>query len=239
MRRARPALRKRLNELRPEEPGRRSAGLGSIVRGGGGRNPGRDARPFHAYVFDVTPIPRFAFRDASASAGATAADSAEALCRDWYEAHGGAVYNYYRFHLPQLDVAEDLTAETFLRVVRAAARFDPAKGSARAWILTVARNVLADWRRRARLRQYVPIGALHDLVFEAPSPEERLLREEEVGRLMDGIATLSPADRELIGLRYGSELDTAEMAGILGVSEGSVRTRLWRALGRLREELTR
>jgi RNA polymerase sigma factor (sigma-70 family) len=103
---------------------------------------------------------------------------------------------------------------------------------------SIARNVLADGRRRARIRQYVPIGTLQDLVLDAPSPEERLLREEEVGRLMDGIAALPAADRELIGLRYGSDLDTAEMATILGASEGSVRTRLWRALRRLRESLT-
>ena len=51
------------------------------------------------------------------------------------------------------------------------------------------------------------------------------------------MATLAAADRELIGLRYGSELDTAEVAGLLGISEGSVRTRLWRALGRLRDVL--
>jgi RNA polymerase sigma-70 factor (ECF subfamily) len=184
----------------------------------------------------VTPL--FTSSGSRAGAEAQAAGNAEALCHDWYEAHGRAVYNYYRFHVPQPDVAEDLTAETFLRVVRAADRFDSEKGSVRGWILAVARNVLADWRRRARLRQYVPLGTLHDLAVEAPSPEERLLREEEVGRLMDGIATLSPADRELIGLRYGSELDIAEMAVILRVGEGAVRTRLWRALGRLRDELT-
>ena len=74
----------------------------------------------------------------------------------------------------------------------------------------------------------------HDLIHEAPSPEERLLREEEVGRLLDAVATLGDADRELIGLRYGSSLDTAEVAQMLGISEGSVRTRLWRALGKLR-----
>ena len=51
------------------------------------------------------------------------------------------------------------------------------------------------------------------------------------------MATLPEADRELIGLRYGSGLDTAEVAGLLGTSEGSVRTRLWRALGRLRGAL--
>ena len=163
----------------------------------------------------------------------------EALCREWYQAYGVAVYNYFRFHVPLPDVAEDLTAETFLKVVRAIDRFDPLKGTPKAWILTVARNVLTDWRRRARLRQYVTLGTMHDLAYEAPSPEERMLREEEVGRLLDAVATLAEADRELIGLRYGSGLDTAEVAQLLGISEGSVRTRLWRVLGRLRGAMAR
>ena len=124
-------------------------------------------------------------------------------------------------------------------MVRAVGRFDPERGTAKAWILTVARNVLGDWRRRARLRQYVSLGSMHDLVYDAPSPEERLMKEEEVGRLLDAVATLAGADRELIGLRYGSGLDTAEMAQILGISEGNVRTRLWRVLGRLRKALRR
>jgi RNA polymerase sigma-70 factor (ECF subfamily) len=156
------------------------------------------------------------------------------LCNQWFEAHGTAVYNYFRFHLPFTDVAEDLTAETFLKVVLAAERFDAGQGSPRAWILTVARNVLGDWRRRARLRQYVALGTMHDLVYDAPSPEERLLKEEEVGRVLDAVATLGPADRELISLRYGSGLEIAEMSQILGVGVGTVRTRLWRALDRLR-----
>jgi RNA polymerase sigma-70 factor (ECF subfamily) len=182
----------------------------------------------------VSPTP-----DSPATTTPAPSTPAEALCREWYEAHGTAVYNYFRFHLPLADVAEDLTAETFLKVVRAADRFDPLRGSAKAWILTVARNVLADWRRRARLRQYVTLGTMHDLAYEAPTPEERLLREEEVGRLLDAVATLADADRELIGLRYGSGLDTAEMGQILGISQGSVRTRLWRVLGRLRGAMAR
>ena len=48
---------------------------------------------------------------------------------------------------------------------------------------------------------------------------------------------LAPRDQELIGLRYGSGLDTAETAAVLGVREAVVRTRLWRALGRLRREI--
>jgi RNA polymerase sigma-70 factor, ECF subfamily len=184
-------------------------------------------------------LPLVSAPDLPAPSGSAPARAAEALCREWYEAYGAAVYNYFRFHVPLPDVAEDLTAETFLKVIRAAGRFDPERGRAKAWILTVARNVLGDWRRRARLRQYVALGTMHDLIYEAPSPEERLLREEEVGRLLDAVATLGDADRELIGLRYGSGLDTAEVAQILGISEGSVRTRLWRVLGKLRGVLGR
>jgi RNA polymerase sigma factor (sigma-70 family) len=76
---------------------------------------------------------------------------------------------------------------------------------------------------------------MYDLRCDAPSPEERLLWQEEVGRLLAAVATLGAADREVIGLRYGSGLDTAEAAAVLGVSQAVVRSRLWRALGRLRQ----
>ena len=162
---------------------------------------------------------------------------AEATCRQWYEAHGQAVYSYLRFHLPAADQAEDLTADVFLRAVRAADRFDPARGSARPWLLRIARNALHDHLRRERRRRQVPIGDLADLRSEAPSPEERLLWEEEVARLLAAVADLGSADRELISLRYGSGLSTAELAELLGVREATARTRLWRALGRLRRVL--
>ena len=172
-----------------------------------------------------------------ASAVSASTQEAQPLCKQWFEAYGTAVYNYFRFHVPLPDVAEDLTAETFLKVVRAEKRFDTCQGTPRAWILAVARNVLGDWRRRARLRQYISLGSMRDLVHDAPSPEERLLKEEEVGRVLDAVAALGGADRELISLRYGSGLEIAEMAEILGLGPGTVRTRLWRALGRLRKVL--
>ena len=171
------------------------------------------------------------------SARTVPAGEAERLCQEWFEAYGAAVYGYFRFHVSLPEAAEDLTAETFLKVVRFADRFDRAKGHPNAWIFTIARNVLRDWRRRARLRRHVPVGGMYDLVQDAPSPEERLLREEEVGRLLDAVSALGPADRNLIGLRYGSGLEHEDIARTLGVSVGTVRTRLWRALGRLRRLL--
>lgn len=157
--------------------------------------------------------------------------------QEWYEAHAEAVYNYIRFHLPSPDAAEDVTADTFLHAFRAAHRFDPRRGSARTWLLAIARNALRDHLRRARVRRYVPLAGFRDLAAEAPSPEERVLWEDQVARLLDAVARLSPADRELIGLRYGSDLGAEAIGELLGLSPQVVRTRLWRALKRLRAEL--
>ena len=165
----------------------------------------------------------------------TPSPAMQALCQAWYEDHGRAVYSYFRFHLPSPDIAEDLTADTFLKAFHSAARYDPAKGQVRPWIIRIAQNTLRDHLRKQRLRQFVPLGALRDLESDAPSPEERLLWEEQVGRLLASIAELGPKDRELISLRFGSGLDNAEVAEILGIREAAVRTRLWRALERLRE----
>ena len=81
------------------------------------------------------------------------------------------------------------------------------------------------------------MGHLRDLVADAPSPEERLLWEEQVTQLLEAVAQLPDRDRELIGLRYGSEMDTAEIGRVLDLKEPAVRTRLWRALKRLRSVL--
>jgi RNA polymerase sigma-70 factor (ECF subfamily) len=158
-------------------------------------------------------------------------------CRAWYQDHGEAVYNYVRFQVPEPDAAEDIVADTFLRALRACGRFDAARGGARGWLLAIARNLVHDHRRRARVRRYIPLGTMTDLAFNAPSPEERLLREEEVGRLLDALGTLAEADRELISLCYSSGLDGWQVAEMLGISEANVRTRLWRALKRLKAAL--
>ena len=164
-------------------------------------------------------------------------DLREELCRTWYEEHGRAIYSYLRFQLGSADEADDLTADVFLRAVRFAERFDPIRGTARSWLFRIAQNLLRDHGRRERRQRQVPLSFFRDLHADAPSPEERVLWQEEVGRLLAALAELPASDRELVSLRYGSGLSTAEAAEVLGVREPAVRTRLWRALGRLRMAL--
>jgi RNA polymerase sigma factor (sigma-70 family) len=155
-------------------------------------------------------------------------------CAELYAAHGRSIYQFVRLHTESADAAEDLTAETFLRAVRAYRQFDPARGSARTWLFAIARNAVRDYRRQVQSRRVVRLGALRDLVCELPSPEERLLYEEECGRLLEALNRIDDADRELISLRYSSELSPDEIGQLLSISGAAVRTRLWRALARLR-----
>jgi RNA polymerase sigma-70 factor (ECF subfamily) len=161
----------------------------------------------------------------------------EALCRKWYESYGRSLYGYLRFHLASADLAEDLTAEVFLRALRHIGNFDAALGTPKAWLFRIAQNVLRDYQRQARRRAMLPLASFRDLVYEGPSPEERLLWEEDVARLLSAVAELSPKDREIIGLCYGSELSVAEAGEVLGLAGSAARTRLWRALRRLRQTL--
>lgn len=173
---------------------------------------------------------------ASGSASLTSGRSEE-LCRAWYEAYGPQIYRYLRFHLPTADLAEEVTSETFYKAVRAAEKFDPEKGDARIWLFRIARNALRDHQRRDRLRRHLSIGHMRDLEADAPSPEERLLWEERVAELLEAVEQLPRGDRELIGLRYGSEMEPAEIGTLMGLADAVVRTRLWRALKRLRAAL--
>jgi RNA polymerase sigma-70 factor (ECF subfamily) len=161
----------------------------------------------------------------------------EERCREWYEAYGHQVYSYIRFHVSSADIAEDVTAETFLKALRANADFDPGKGSARVWLFRIAENTLRDHFRRTRVRQHISLSGLRDLAVDAPSSEERLLWEEQVARLLDAVADLGERDRDLVSLRYGSGLPTAAIAEIRGMSDSAVRKGISRALHRLRRAL--
>lgn len=154
----------------------------------------------------------------------------------WFRDHRESVYRYVRFRLPTREVAEDVTSEVFLKALRALGRYDPRRSAPRTWLLRIARNAVTDYLRALRRRGslHISLDRVPDLVSQAPSQEERLLREEQLRRLFNAAATLRSADQEILSLRYGAGLGNAEIAETLKITSNAVAVRIHRALGRLR-----
>ena len=129
------------------------------------------------------------------------------------------------------ETAEDLTSSTFEKAVRLWERFDPRRGSARTWLLGIARTTALDWfRAESRRRKREEAAALPERI------EERFV-EGLSPELETALATLSAGEREVIALRIVLELDGDAAARVLGISPTAVSTRLSRALKRLEERV--
>jgi len=129
--------------------------------------------------------------------------------------------------------AEDLTQDTFVRALRAWPRYDPARGTVRVWLLTMARSVWIDHSRseRSRRRREAAYGAEDRGHAEPPSVGG------VSGALRAAVGRLSEAEREVLALRVVLELSGAETATVLGISESSCSSMLHRAITKLRKEV--
>ena len=131
--------------------------------------------------------------------------------------------------------AEDVTQEVFVRIWRAAGRFDADRGSAAAWICTIARNRARD---HVRVRRPIPVEELPEPVDESGGTDAAQLRDAEALDVHAALSELTDPLRELIELAYWHGLSQSEIADRLRLPLGTVKTRTRRALAQLAELLS-
>ncbi len=144
------------------------------------------------------------------------------------------VFGYLLYLTKNWAVAEDLTGETFETAFRKWRRFDPRRGTPRAWLLAIARTTALDWfRADARRRRREE---------RADARESR--RDDEVGFgeglspvLEESLRALTAGEREVVALRIVLDLDSEETARLLDITPTAVSTRLSRALAKLEERM--
>jgi RNA polymerase sigma-70 factor, ECF subfamily len=146
------------------------------------------------------------------------------------------VYGYLLYFTKNWAVAEDLTSETFEAALRKWRKFDPSRGTARAWLLAIARSTALDWFRAdtRRRRREERAGAAD------PARGETQSFGEEVGfspALEEGLQALSAGEREVVYLRIVLDLEGEVTARLLGLTPTAVSTRLSRALTKLEERM--
>jgi RNA polymerase sigma-70 factor (ECF subfamily) len=158
------------------------------------------------------------------------ADEALAALYDRYERrlHGLG----YRLFGGDIGLAEEFVQESFVRLWRAASRFDPTRGSAATFIFTLARNIAIDLRRRPSSR---PLAEL----------PEYAATDDEVDRIVDGLTvrealdSLTDRHRIVIEAMYGRGERAVDLAKTLGIPEATVRSRAFHGLRALGDALDR
>jgi RNA polymerase sigma-70 factor, ECF subfamily len=153
----------------------------------------------------------------------------------------------YRFLLSStrdIDLAETLTQECFLKAHRNWAGFR-GESTALTWLMRIAINVLKDhWRNRrmqfwkqTRTNSVDADEASEWLPSGESSPEQQLLAREQVKHVWHAVERLSGRQRTVFLLRYVEEMDIADIAASTGLSDGTVKAHLSRAVSRVRTEL--
>ncbi|HUZ93688.1 MAG TPA: sigma-70 family RNA polymerase sigma factor [Edaphobacter sp.] len=156
----------------------------------------------------------------------------------------------YRFTGSSTD-AEDLTQDVFLKLYKNLASFDTQKGSFQTWITTLARNLLVDHFRRTRLdRASDSLDVSFDgedgsptmsdrLADNRPSQEQHVASMELKSQIQCALKQLSPELREAVILRDLEDMDYKEIAQVLRIPEGTVKSRISRGRGELARLLQR
>ena len=134
--------------------------------------------------------------------------------------------------------AEDAAQEAFVKAYRALGRFRPG-APFRPWLLQIVANEARNRRRSAARRERLTLRAAAEVRpgDAVPSPEAALLSRASQEELLSAVERLSEDHRDAITCRYFLDLSEDETAAALGVRRGTVKSRLSRALERLREEL--
>jgi RNA polymerase sigma-70 factor, ECF subfamily len=171
--------------------------------------------------------------DAAALLGRVAAGERGMAVAALYDLYAPRIYGVGRRMLRAEGAAEDLVQETFVRLWQSAGRFSGERGSADAFVMTIARRTAIDLHRRAASR---PRSAEWE-TGEDPADDtsfDRVLLELDMRRALD---TLPDKQREVLELSYRHDLTQRQIAERLSIPLGTVKTRTWHALHALKREL--
>jgi RNA polymerase sigma-70 factor (ECF subfamily) len=158
-----------------------------------------------------------------------------------YDRYADQVYRYLAYRLPNRQLAEDLTSETFLRALRRIGSFTWQGRDVGAWFVTIARNLVADHYKSGRYRLELSVGDVMDVSEPGATPTEQgpealALSGITHDVLLHAVKQLGAEQQECIALRFLQGLSVSETAEIMGKNDGAIKAlqhRAVKSLGRL------
>ncbi len=151
-----------------------------------------------------------------------------------YQKYVNKIYTYIYYRTGNANDAEDLTARVFYRALGHIESYRQKGVPFSAWLYRIAHNIVANWHRDNSRRKEVPLEEYLELPQRDDYPESTLVQSQETDDLLKNIRRL-PADRQqLIILKFVERLSNAEVALIMGRSEGAIKSLYHRTLHSLR-----
>jgi len=147
---------------------------------------------------------------------------------DLVRRHQDGVFGFVLRMVGSRDEAMDLTQDSFLKAWQALPGWRP-EARFRTWLLQIARNASLDVLRRRSLATFVPIDEALELPGAGPTPETQAVMMQDLRLLEAALLRLQPDHREVLLLRELEGLSYEEIASVLGVAEGTVKSRIGRA----------
>ena len=179
-------------------------------------------------------------RDLDARTRADEADVARARAGDTaafaalVRRHQDRVFGFILRMLDARDEAMELTQDVFVKAWQALPGWRP-EARFSTWLLQIARNAALDQLRRRRLIQFAPLDDGMDVADTAPGPEARYASRQRQALLENALQQIADEHREILLLREVEDLSYGELAAVLGIAEGTVKSRLARARAALLE----
>jgi RNA polymerase sigma-70 factor, ECF subfamily len=154
-----------------------------------------------------------------------------------YQRYVGRIYNYIYYRTGSLMEAEDLTARVFFRAMGNIAKYHQIGVPFSAWLYRIAHNLVANWYRDNSRRKEVPLEDAQDIQYRGEHPEAALEISQEKERMLSIIRKQPPERQQLLILKFVEGMSNAEVAVIMGRSEGAIKSLYHRTLIAMRQEI--
>ena len=154
-----------------------------------------------------------------------------------YEAHYKQIYNYISLRINNHWDTGDLVSQVFEKLIEKYPSYRPDRGNLEAWLMGLAKNTVNDYYRKKQRRTFVSLEYLANFISLGKEPEEILVVKESNAKLIKALSKLSRKEREIISLKFSSDLKNTDIAKISGMSASNIGVILFRSMKKLRKEL--
>jgi RNA polymerase sigma-70 factor (ECF subfamily) len=151
-----------------------------------------------------------------------------------YDRYHDLVFRYIWSRVSDPQLAEDLTGDVFIRMVVNLPRYRLTGAPFRAWLLSIARNLIIDDHRKASYRDHLPIEKAENLKAENEAPPKVVENRLYIEEVQKALQELKPIKQDILILRFIVGLPLREVAAALGKTVGSIKVTQHRALKELR-----